>query len=207
MKDNQALRTMAFAGICQAAHLVQQLARHGRCDEEALRQALNSILITDPRHPRDVFGSRPDLREGYQALVDQLGNNKQPKNTELTRYVISMVALERKLAARREILSMLGERISQVKRQLHHFDLLDEPVQANLAGIYSELISPLGPRIQVGGNPSCLQQPLIQHRVRALLLAGIRAGVLWRQVGGRRRQILFSRKKMVQLAQSALNGR
>lgn len=204
MKDNLALRTMAFAGVCQAAHLVQQLARHGRCDEEALRQALNSILITDPKHPQDVFGEHPDLGDGYQAMVEQLGSNKNPKNTELTRYVVSMVALERKLSARREILAMLGERISQVKRQLHHFELLDEPVLANLAGIYSELISPIGPRIQVGGIPAHLQQPIIQHKIRALLLAGIRACVLWRQVGGRRRHILFSRKRMVQAAQAAL---
>ena len=100
---------------------------------------------------------------------------------------------------------MLGERISQVKRQLHHFDLLDEQVLANLASIYSEHISPIGPRIQVAGTPIYLQQPLVQHKVRALLLAGIRATVLWRQVGGRRRHILFARKKLVAAARSTLN--
>ena len=41
-----------------------------------------------------------------------------------------------------------------MKRQLHHFDLLDEQVLANLASIYSEHISPIGPRIQVAGNLS-----------------------------------------------------
>ena len=40
----------------------------------------------------------------------------------------------------------------------------------------------------------------MQHKVRALLLAGIRAVVLWRQLGGSRTQIIFARKKMVELA-------
>ncbi|MCD8548278.1 MAG: high frequency lysogenization protein HflD [Aeromonadaceae bacterium] len=204
MSNVQTQRTMAFAGICQAAFLVQQVARQGQCDDDALRQALNSILVTDPDHPEAVFGDRPDLRDGYQALITQLGNGER-KDPELTRYVVSLVALERKLAARKEMLSMLGERITQVKRQCHHFDLLDEPVLANLASIYSEIISPLGPRIQVAGTPLFLQQPAVQHKVRALLLAGIRACVLWRQLGGRRRHILFARRGLVETARNALN--
>ena len=101
---------------------------------------------------------------------------------------------------RKDILNMLGERISQVGRQQQHFDLLDEQILANMASIYSDLISPIGPRIQVAGTPLFLQQPLVQHKVRALLLAGIRAAVLWRQLGGSRTQIIFARKKMVELA-------
>jgi high frequency lysogenization protein len=204
MSDKQAIRTMAFAAICQAAHLVQQVSRTGTCEEEILRQALSGILVTDPKAPQDVFGDAT-LKEGYTAIVEQLGHGSSPKNAELTRYVVSLVALERKLAGRKDVLNMLAERISQVKRQLHHFDLLDEQVLANLASIYSEHISPIGPRIQVAGTPMYLQQPLVQHKVRALLLAGIRATVLWRQVGGRRRHILFSRKKMVESARMTLN--
>lgn len=204
MSDKQAIRTMAFAAICQAAHLVQQVSRTGTCDDASLRQTLTGILVTDPESPQDVF-EEANLKEGYKAIVEQLGHGSSPKNAELTRYVVSLIALERKLSGRRDVLNMLGERISQVKRQLHHFDLLDEQVLANLASIYSEHISPIGPRIQVAGTPVYLQQPLVQHKVRALLLAGIRATVLWRQVGGRRRHILFSRGKMVTSARSMLN--
>ena len=123
---------------------------------------------------------------------------------ELTRYVIGMIALERKLSGKRRVLSMLGERIGQVKRQAFHFDLLADTVLSNMAGIYSDHISNLGPRIQVSGAPLYLQQPQVQHKIRALLLAGIRACVLWRQLGGRRRQILFFRKKVIAAAEAAL---
>ncbi|MBP4043058.1 high frequency lysogenization protein HflD [Aeromonas dhakensis] len=200
MSDKFQDRTMAFAGICQAAYLVQKVARDGTCDEASLRESLSSILVTDPKQPLDVFGNHLAIRDGYRALVEQLGADGSQKNAELTRYVVSLIALERKLAKRKDILNMLGERISQIGRQQQHFDLLDEQILANMASIYSDLISPIGPRIQVAGTPLFLQQPLVQHKVRALLLAGIRAVVLWRQLGGSRTQIIFARKKMVELA-------
>ncbi|MBL0449837.1 high frequency lysogenization protein HflD [Aeromonas caviae] len=200
MSDKFQDRTMAFAGICQAAYLVQKVARDGSCDEASLRESLQSILVTNPTQPLEVFGSHLAIRDGYRALVEQLGADGSQKNAELTRYVVSLIALERKLAKRKDILNMLGERISQIGRQQQHFDLLDEHILANMASIYSDLISPIGPRIQVAGTPLFLQQPLVQHKVRALLLAGIRAVVLWRQLGGSRTQIIFARKKMVELA-------
>lgn len=198
-------QTLAFAGICQAVSLVQQVARQGSIDDkEVLRATLNSILVTDAEHSQDIYGGHGQLRLGYQTLIEQLNTDSGQKNAELTRYLVGLVALERKLAKRRDLLAMLGERINQVKRQLHHFELLDEQVLANLASIYSDIVSPIGPRIQVAGNPSYLQQPLVQHQIRALLLAGIRSAVLWRQLGGRRRHILFSRKRLVAQAQAAL---
>ncbi len=179
MSDKFQDRTMAFAGICQAAYLVQKVARDGNCDEAALRESLSSILVTNPSQPLEVFNNTHlAIRDGYRALVEQLGADGSQKNAELTRYVVSLIALERKLAKRKDILNMLGERISQIGRQQQHFDLLDEQILANMASIYSDLISPIGPRIQVAGTPLFLQQPLVQHKVRALLLAGIRACVL-----------------------------
>lgn len=149
MSDKFQDRTMAFAGICQAAYLVQKVARDGSCDEAALRESLSSILVTNPSQPLEVFNNTHlAIRDGYRALVEQLGADGSQKNAELTRYVVSLIALERKLAKRKDILNMLGERISQIGRQQQHFDLLDEQILANMASIYSDLISPIGPRIQ-----------------------------------------------------------
>jgi high frequency lysogenization protein len=49
----------------------------------------------------------------------------------------------------------------------------------------------------VRGDPLHLQNPDNQNRVRALLLAGIRAAMLWRQVGGTRWQILLKNKQIL----------
>lgn len=198
-------QTLAFAGIAQAAALVQEVSRQGIIeDKTVLSTSLNSILVTDPQQTLEIYGSHSEMRLGYNTIVDQLSNSSARKNTELTRYLVGMIALENKLNKRRDLMAMLGERITQVKRQRHHFELLDEQIIASLASVYSDIISPIGPRIQVTGNPTYLQQPLVQQQIRALLLSGIRSAVLWRQLGGRRLQILFSRKRLVAQAESAL---
>ncbi|NMS48432.1 high frequency lysogenization protein HflD, partial [Vibrio parahaemolyticus] len=127
-----------------------------------------------------------------------------PSGSEITRYIISLMALERKLSSRNDAMSQLGDRIQMAKRQSEHFELLDDQMISNLASIYLDVVSPIGPRIQVTGTPSVLQQTASQHKVRALLLSGIRSAVLWRQVGGKRRHLIFGRKKMVEQAQILL---
>lgn len=42
-----------------------------------------------------------------------------------------------------------------------------------------------------------LQQPNNAAKIRALLLAGIRSARLWRQLGGHRWQLVFSRSKLL----------
>ena len=75
-----------------------------------------------------------------------------------------------------------------------------------MASIYSDIISPLGTPIQVAGNPEILKQSINQHKIRALLLAGIRSAVMWRQLGGKRRNIIFSRGKIIECAESLLQS-
>ena len=101
-------------------------------------------------------------------------------------------------------MATLGQRIEQAKRQTDHYDITSETLLASLASIYSDVISPIGSRIQVAGEPDILKNQLNQHKIRALLLAGIRSAVLWRQVGGKRRNILFSRSKILETAQALL---
>ncbi|WP_298440286.1 high frequency lysogenization protein HflD [uncultured Ferrimonas sp.] len=195
------LRTMAFAGICQAIHQVRNIARYGSAEESDVRDCINTILVTDPDHPREVY-AQGSLEDGYQVVIDQLGDNAR-KDVDLTRYLVGVLALERKLSAKPAALSMLAERLSQVKRQQHHYDLLDEQVLANLASVYSDVISPLGSRIQVVGTPVQLQKKINQYKIRTLLLAAVRSAVLWRQLGGKRRQLMLSRKAIVKIAAQA----
>jgi len=209
MKD----QTITLAAICQAAHLVQQVSRTGRIDENELAILLKSITQTSPENTLAVYGGDTvNLKQGLELLVNHLGDSSESNNTnkvkdpELTRYIISLINLERKLIKQPKKLAQLGERIDASKRQLEHYDITSETLISSFASIYSDIISPLGARIQVTGEPSMLKQNENQHKIRALLLAGIRAAVLWRQVGGKRRNILFGRKKIVKSAQQLLNS-
>ena len=123
---------------------------------------------------------------------------------ELTRYTLSMMVLERKLSGNKSALDTLAQRISQLDRQLAHYELGSETITSAMAAIYVDVVSPLGPRIQVTGSPAVLQNPLLQSKVRATLLAGIRAAVLWQQVGGGRFQLMVARQRLLREAQTIL---
>ncbi|KAA9001717.1 high frequency lysogenization protein HflD [Affinibrenneria salicis] len=197
--------TLALAGICQAARLVQQIAHQGHCDDETLRTSLNSVLIVNPASTLGVFGdSVAMLKPGLEALLGVLNTSRQGPDIDVSRYTFSLMVLERKLNGKTAALDELSKRIGQLERQLEHFDLLSDTVIGALAGIYVDVISPLGPRIQVTGAPEVLQNSQVQAKVRASLLAGMRAAVLWQQVGGGRLQLMFSRGHLVKQAQSLL---
>ncbi|ATF08935.1 high frequency lysogenization protein HflD [Candidatus Enterovibrio altilux] len=195
-------RTIVFASICQSVKLVQQVARIGNCDRDILGVSLNSIIITNPASTIDIFGKEENLILGLTTLINELGNSSDGR--ELTRYLINILALERKLTGHRHSLSQLADRLDTVQRQLKHFDLLDEQMISNLASIYLDTISPLGTRIQVTGTSAQLQITAVQHKVRALLLSGIRSAVLWRHIGGKRRHLIFGRKQMIEQAKVIL---
>lgn len=198
--------TLALAGICQAARLVQQLAHKGHCDTDMLDISLRSVIDLNPGSTLGVFGgSEVNLKLGLETLQGVLNaNSRQGMNAELARYTLSLMVLERKLNASKGAMDKLGSSISGLSRQLEHFDLGSETLLSAMAGIYVDVVSPLGPRIQVTGAPAVLQSPLVQSKVRAALLAGIRAAVLWHQVGGGRLQLMFSRQRLCTQAKQIL---
>ncbi|CNH47657.1 putative lysogenization regulator [Yersinia massiliensis] len=197
--------TLALAGICQSARLVQQLAHEGQCDNDALNTVMGGLLQTNPPSTLAVYGGdEQSLKMGLETLQSVLNANRQGPAAELTRYTLSLMVLERKLNANKSAMNTLGDRINQLDRQLAHFDLESETMMSSLASIYTDVISPLGPRIQVIGSPAILQSTLVQAKIRATLLAGIRSAVLWQQVGGSRLQLMFSRNRLFKQAQSIL---
>lgn len=196
--NNIESRCIAFAAICQAAYLLDKIATKGLCpDAVAFDASLHSIMRVESDSPIDIFGGYDVLEVGFKSMIEQLDNGNNSRNMQVTKYIIGMISLEKKLSNNSATLNLLSQRINQVQRQLAHFEINDSSVLNNLDSIYKDLISTLGPKIQINGSPACLQQEQTQHKVRALLLAGVRAAVLWRQLGGKRRQLIFSRKAMI----------
>lgn len=196
---------LALAGICQATALVKKTARIGEYDERAFAASLNSIIETEPDQCVDVFGGIDNLQYGLVTLEQQIDPKSKHKDDEITRYIAGVMGLERKLSRKPKTLDALGQRIEQIKRQNMHYSLVSEQMIGNLASIYSDVISPLTTKIQVSGTPALLKQQVCQNKIRALLLAGVRAAVLWRQLGGRRRDVIFRRRDILAVVQEALS--
>jgi high frequency lysogenization protein len=192
-------RTIALAGIFQNCHQVQQLASTGKPDPYYLDIAINAILNTQPKQTLDIFQGVSGINDGLQIIQQQLGNSDK-RNIELTRYSITVLFLANKLLKNKPMLKQLSEGIDKTQKQVDHFGLNHSNIYASLGGLYSDTISQLNPRIMVSGEPEILNNPDNANKIRSLLLAGIRAAVLWQQLGGKRWQLIFQRKKIIQTA-------
>lgn len=197
---------VALAGIFQAVALVRQSAREGTADLSALRASIGSLFRFDSDSAEAVYGGLGGLKRGLETLAEQLGRRDPRPNPELTAYAANLMFLERKLTGSPGMLKTLRREIEAAGRAVEQDNVDDPAVIANLAHAYSQTISRLSPRILVQGEPGLLKDAEIANRIRALLLAGMRAAVLWRQVGGSRLRLLFGRKRIVRDAQAALRA-
>ena len=195
-------RTIALAGIFQNCYQVKQLASTGKIDSYYLDIAVKAILNTDPENTLHVFQGIPGIREGLNLIQQQLGNSDKSRDTDLTRYSISVLFLANKLLKNPSMLKTLSDGIEKVRNQVEHFGLDHENIYASLGGLYSDTISQLSPRIMVSGEPEILNNSDNANKIRSLLLSSIRAAVLWQQLGGSRWQLLLKRKKIVNIAKN-----
>ncbi|WP_447591381.1 high frequency lysogenization protein HflD [Aquipseudomonas campi] len=188
----------ALAAVFQAATLVDKIARTGQASDADIGCLLGSLLVRDPKSTLDVYGGDDiNLREGYRALVNALERNPASLQREPLRYALSLLGLERQLSKREDMLQIIGTRLDQVQQQVGHFGLTHENVIASCGALYQDTISTFRQRIQVHGDMRFLQQPNNAAKIRALLLTGIRSALLWRQLGGHRWQLVFSRSKLL----------
>jgi high frequency lysogenization protein len=189
-------RTLALAGIYQAAVLTDQVARLGHCEAQAKQASLHSLLQVDADSVELVYGGLNGIELGLRTLHGQLLDGRA-RNLELTRYVLQLLQLEGKLRAQRKLLDRLANGIHEAQRRLQHFSLDHPNLLAHFAALYQETISTLQPRIMVRGDQQHLNQPDQANLIRSLLLCGIRSAILWRQCDGRRYRILFGRNRLL----------
>jgi len=197
-------RTLALAGIFQAASLVKEVANRGMADRHDVEMTLRTLFVTDPQDTDEVYGRVEYLRTGLQTLLDQLEGGNRRRDLDIARYVVSLLHLQRKLKRNRPMLARVAEGIERARRQSQHYAIDHPNVIANLADTYTETLSTLQPRIMVSGESQHLTHPDNANLIRALLLAGIRSAVLWDQLGGSRWQILLRRRRIVDEARRIL---
>ncbi|MES9831577.1 MAG: high frequency lysogenization protein HflD [Candidatus Thiodiazotropha sp. DIVDIV] len=204
MKYQDSDRTIALSGIYQAASLVQQVARKGLASTDTISPSINSLFQLDADSVLEVYGDLESIAPGLRQAHKQLSGS-QARDDELTRYILGLIQLERKLSHQQDRLEKIRSGIMNTAARLAHFPATHSNILGALADLYAENISTLKPRIMVSGETVFLQNNDNVNRIRALLLSGIRAAMLWRQTGGRRRQLLFSRKNYIESCKALLD--
>ncbi|MDH1263583.1 high frequency lysogenization protein HflD [Pseudomonas sp. GD03944] len=198
---------IALGAVFESAVLVDKLARTGQIGDPAVACMLGSLLVRDPQSTLDVYsGDDLNLRDGYKALASALERDPTSLQRDPLRYALALLALERQLAKRDDLLQLMGSRLDQIQQQVEHFGLVHDNVVASCGALYQDTISTFRQRIQVQGDMRHLQQPDNAAKIRALLLAGIRSARLWRQLGGHRWQLVFGRGKLLKELYPLLRG-
>ena len=104
------------------------------------------------------------------------------------------------------MVSAMRAAIEQTRELLTHFEITHINVISRLADIYQRSIGRLQPQVIVRGERSYLANTDNASRIRALLLAGIRAAVLWRQAGGNRWRLIVGRQASLHDVEALLSG-
>ena len=199
-------RLICLALLFQVAEMVHQIATTGVADFEEFRAAIYPLRVSSPQQSEDLLMNKPSTALGFQSLVDAFDKSKRTDKTlEILRYVMSLMLLERKIAAQSSLFGEIALASDKALAKEEFFGEFHPNVIAALAQVYSDHISQLQPPILVRGERQYLDQSLHANRIRALLLSGIRMALAWRQVGGHRWQLLFKRKSYIQQAQGRLD--
>ncbi len=194
-------QTLALAGVAQAARLVDQVSRTGSCPPEFLQASLNSLFAFNPDNVESIYGGLPGIRLGLDTLAMVLHNQHTPEQRDMVRYIFNLLYLERKFSADPAMMAVVRSRLEHASFRAEHFAAHVNDICHSVSGIYQDTLSNLKFRIKVSGSAQHLQNRQAADTIRALLLSGIRATFLWRQLGGRRWKLVVQRRAIGQRAQ------
>lgn len=204
MSSKGEAQVLALAGLVQSAYLVDQIACTGKYPAESFNPLLHSLFQFDADEAEAIYGSVHGVDLGLKLLVEMFDGPGPDNHKATVRYALGMLYLQKRLMANTDMLSILSNRLKHTQFKNDHFSNEINEIAASVAGIYQDTISTFKYRIQVNGSMQQLQDQSNAHKIRALLLAGIRSAVLWRQSGGRRWHLFFYRKQIARQAKALL---
>lgn len=208
-------RVLALAGVFQAARLVQRLAYTNTVISLPYGASMYSIVVTDAVHTYEIFGMESPtdmapLKPGLESVRDKLKGNTDREEFEIARYVVNLIQLASELQSDKQMMQQVSDGIDAIAAAfppnpdwLHGEEPSDALIK-RIADLYSATISNMMPRIIVNGEEAVLKNEMTAAKIRAVLMAGIRAAHLWWQLGGRRWHLLFRRKQVADTARRLL---
>lgn len=197
-RDQQ--RMMALAAVFEAAALADRIAHEGDADATACEELVGGVMALNATGFEAIYPHPGRFVDGLRLLRLSLSRGQGRETARPLAYAVGLLHLSGRLRRNGNMISILRHRLIALEGQRAHFDSLSSATFSHrLAGIYLDTLGTFRFRIRVQGNPSLLQNEDNAARIRALFLAGVRAAFLWHQMGGRRWQLLFQRKRQLDL--------
>lgn len=197
-------RVLALAGMLQALAQVRRIADTGQSDSSQVQAALDSVFRIDAHSTEAVFGSASELRTGLRQLRDYLANGN--KDEALGKLALAVLQLERRFVRTDAMVNQVQTALLRLQANANTMGSTHANVISELAKLYADTLSNLRPRVMVQGNPHYLGQAGVVAEIRALLMAALRAAVLWRQLGGSLWDFVFSRRQMAAAIDARIPG-
>lgn len=205
--SNWEYQNIALAAIAQCAAQVENLAVRGTADEFAMAVCVEPLLNFSPASMAEIYPNVSQLSLGLRTLQEIFGNEKKDRTTEITRYVLGILALRQKLMTDKSMQEKVHNELDGLSFPAESVD--DDQKQEfyqRLANVYQQTISTYPFRIHVKGNMEFLKDEIVANKIRTLLMAGIRSAVLWYQIGGRRWHLILYRKKIRETCSQVLRN-
>ncbi len=196
---------LALAGVLQTISLVESLAKTGKADPALIETQLRSLLALTPDSALAVYGNETNLLIGLHAVIDLFDHRHGRRYTAHMHYLMALIYLQNKLRRNTAMCQTIHTQLQQIAKQTHFMPLLHPTLVNNIAHLYLDTLATYRFRVQVHGKNTYLTQDGIIALVRALLFSGVRAAMLWRQVGGNRLQFLFARHQIMHTAMEIID--
>lgn len=186
-------RTLALAGVAQAARIVDLAAKTGSWPTPFVEASIHSLFCFEPDAVDAVFGTPQGIRLGLEQLSACLSLSQDESAAQTLRYTLAMLQLEKRFAKRDDLQSIVHARLKHAAYGADNFSSSINTLASGIAAIYQDTLSTLPYRIKITGSAQHLNSPQVADLVRSLLLCGVRAAFLWRQLGGSRFKLMLSR--------------
>lgn len=200
--DSMKEKTTALLALFQSVHVADCYA-YGKTQlfpllPQQQTALIQSIFTLNPKDFSEIYPNPALFTDGKELLETLFLKHQKRYDPNVLRYAFHLLQIEQLTKKQPHVLADLSVKIDQLSKRLHEFESLNDPrLIAEMAKIYVQTIGTLKLRIQIKGTPQLLQTAATADHIRTVLLAGVRAAHLWRQIGGRKWHLIFYRHRIL----------
>ena len=199
-------QVIALSALTQSCLVTASAARSGSLNSAHLSVLIHSLFDLNPVNTLSVYGDVSALKPGLQAFANLCAGNSQPYGADLLKYEFALIHLEGKLRNDKAMMDKIGYGLDDIARDFPDTESrIGEACIRRISDLYQNTVSTMNKRIQVQGSYQHLQNKELTWSIRAALFAGLRATVLWQQLGGSRWHLMFRRKQFIAEAKNLLD--
>ncbi len=192
--ERRRFQAQALSALLDAIQGVRDLASTGRTELTRRIPLLEAVFNFDGDTPVVLYGQTFDFNPGLK-IGAALSARSWGQGDDRLRMAVQILALSGRLWRSASAGKRLSEAIESARRQQLAFGVAHENTLQAMAQVYVDTIAPLGARIMVSGDPAVLTQDRVVTQIRALLLAAMRAAILWRHLDGSVWSLYFFRAR------------